>query len=180
MLLDRDPAIESRAAIAISGATAMGATISGLLETLAPRAGEYGERDAAVVAASVADLLVAALDAGAAGDGTTRERGHLRRAMAYVQANLDRPSLQAADIAAAVGFSTRHLHRLFALEGTTPARYLLEQRLALCARELGHPQAAHRTVTQIAFAAGFTDAAHFSRAFRRRYGASPSAYRRRA
>jgi AraC-like DNA-binding protein len=56
---------------------------------------------------------------------------------------------------------------------------VLEQRLARSARELSRAQSAHLTVTQIAFASGFADAAHFSRAFRRRYGVSPRDYRGR-
>jgi AraC-like DNA-binding protein len=44
-------------------------------------------------------------------------------------------------------------------------------------RRLGHGD---QSVTDIAFACGYPDSAHFASAFRRVVGVSPTAYRRRA
>jgi len=46
--------------------------------------------------------------------------------------------------------------------------------------DLCSPAHAHRLLVDIAFAWGFNSQAHFSRAFRRKYGQSPSAFRQRA
>jgi AraC-like DNA-binding protein len=51
------------------------------------------------------------------------------------------------------------------------------QRLEACRRELGDPQQGHRSISDIAFGWGFNDAAHFSRAFRERFGLSPREWR---
>jgi AraC-like DNA-binding protein len=176
-LLDRSPAIESRTGFRVSGAFGVGAAVSGFLALVAGRASELSAAEAAALAASLGDLLVAALGSTVAAGTSAVGAAHLERAKSFIDTNLDRPALRPADVAAAVGYSVRQLHRLFAREGTTVARYILQRRLAVCARELARPQAAHKGVTQIAFDAGFTDGAHFSRAFRRQYGAAPRDYR---
>jgi AraC-like DNA-binding protein len=45
---------------------------------------------------------------------------------------------------------------------------------ACCRRDLADPALRHRPITDIAFAAGFNDLSHFSRAYRERYGCAPS------
>jgi len=62
----------------------------------------------------------------------------------------------------------------------TLERSIWSQRLDACERVLRDPRSAGRTITDIAYAFGFSDAAHFSRSFQRRFGAAPSAYRKRA
>jgi AraC-like DNA-binding protein len=47
-------------------------------------------------------------------------------------------------------------------------------------RMLGNPLLAAQTITAIACEAGFGDLSHFNRAFRRRYGETPSDVRARA
>ena len=59
-------------------------------------------------------------------------------------------------------------------KGTTYSRFLLDQRLKRAHRMLSDPGQAERTISAIAYAAGFGDLSHFNRAFRRRYGESPS------
>jgi AraC-like DNA-binding protein len=44
---------------------------------------------------------------------------------------------------------------------------------------LTDPRCSERTVSSIAFDAGFGDLSYFNRAFRRRYGATPSDIRRK-
>ena len=59
----------------------------------------------------------------------------------------------------------------------TLSRYILEQRLEQCAKNLRNPLLAHLTITEIALQWGFNDMSHFSRVFRSRYGESPRAMR---
>ena len=56
--------------------------------------------------------------------------------------------------------------------------YIWAQRLDAARRALCDPACAARTVSEIAFSLGFNDAAHFSRAFRARFGCSPRDVRR--
>ena len=77
-------------------------------------------------------------------------------------------------IAARQHVTPRYVQMLFESEGTTFSRFLLLQRLAVAHRMLCDPGSADRTVSAIAFEAGFGDLSHFNRDFRRRYGGSPS------
>jgi len=63
---------------------------------------------------------------------------------------------------------------LFESDGTTFSQFLLGERLARVYRMLHDPLQAPRSVSAIAYEAGFGDLSHFNRAFRRRYGATPS------
>ena len=72
------------------------------------------------------------------------------------------------------GLSVRQAQRLFADAGVTFTEFVLEQRLALVRRRLGEPRNRHRKISDIAFASGFGDLSYFNRAFRRRFGATPS------
>jgi transcriptional regulator GlxA family with amidase domain len=45
--------------------------------------------------------------------------------------------------------------------------------MACCHRDLTDPAMRHRSISEIAFAAGFNDLSHFSRSYRARYGLLP-------
>lgn len=78
-------------------------------------------------------------------------------------------------IAAKVGVSGRHLHRLFQRHaGKSLHDYWLEHRLDRARRLLGE-EGRKRQVKDIAFACGFSSLAYFSNSFRRAYGVAPSA-----
>lgn len=73
------------------------------------------------------------------------------------------------------GMSVFQFTRVFAaLIGAPPHRYLNDARLRAAASML----ADGRSVTDACFACGYNNLSHFSRAFTRRYGVSPSRYRR--
>ena len=59
--------------------------------------------------------------------------------------------------------------------GTSPGRWLLERRLERSAALLRNTQL---SVTEITFESGFEDLSHFSKAFKEKFGQSPSIYRR--
>jgi AraC-like DNA-binding protein len=58
--------------------------------------------------------------------------------------------------------------------GRSFTHHLLERRLENAAALLRDPRWRERRIADVAAEAGFTDLSHFSRAFRRRYGATPS------
>jgi transcriptional regulator GlxA family with amidase domain len=88
--------------------------------------------------------------------------------------------LSGDEVARQCGLSVRHLNRLFAGEQTSLMHYVWERRLVRCHCALFDPVLRHRAISDIAFAAGFNDLAHFSRAYRARYGMSPRAARTKA
>ncbi|HTV78517.1 MAG TPA: helix-turn-helix domain-containing protein [Steroidobacteraceae bacterium] len=89
-------------------------------------------------------------------------------------------TLTAEQVAKAQGISRRRLDKLMvdAACDTLSAR-IWSRRLAQAAADLADPRCAVRSVSQIAFAAGFTDAAHFSRAFRQAFQCTPRQWRER-
>jgi AraC-like DNA-binding protein len=99
---------------------------------------------------------------------------------AHVAEHLGDPQLSVSRIALALGLSVSYLHKVFRSEGTTLERWIWESRLAACQHALRDPRWAARTITDIAFSFGFSDAAHFSRSFHRRFAVTPRAWRQGA
>jgi AraC-like DNA-binding protein len=134
-----------------------------------------------LVVSHVYDL--AALALGATGDvAKVAERQGVRAArLRVIKADiLNSPGdhgMTVTAIATRHRVTPRYVQLLFESEGTTFSRFLLNQRLELAHRMLCDPRFAEITVSTIAFKAGFGDLSHFNRAFRHRYGESPSAVR---
>ncbi|MFL9888625.1 helix-turn-helix transcriptional regulator [Paraburkholderia agricolaris] len=89
------------------------------------------------------------------------------------------PELTLKRVAEKVGISKRFVHKLFQQNGDRFGNYLLACRLERARAELENPRLNHLNVSEIAYRSGFNDPSHFSRTFRIRFDASPSAYRRR-
>jgi AraC family transcriptional regulator len=102
--------------------------------------------------------------------------GRVQPALAFAARRMDRASPLDA-LAAQAGLSAFHLHRLFVgVAGETPKQYTL--RLRVC-RGAALLLTTSDTVLDIALACGFDSHETFTRAFRRQFGLSPRAYRRR-
>lgn len=99
----------------------------------------------------------------------------LNRARDFIHAEAHR-RLALAEIARAASLSPHHFHRLFAAAfRATPAAYVTELRLTRAARRLAATEA---PVTEICLAIGWESLGSFSARFRRRFGASPTEWRR--
>lgn len=121
---------------------------------------------------SLLDIVLAILDlntATAAGDD--HSCSSMERMQTYARANLADPGLAPGDIARFGAVSTRTMNRLFGRLGTTPMRWVLQERVRLGERYLRENRA--RTVTEAAFMVGFNDISHFSRSFKQLMGYSP-------
>lgn len=93
--------------------------------------------------------------------------------MAYCQARLGDPDLNPRTVAAYFGIAPRTLHLRFEQTGLSFGRWLLERRLLACHGALSDAAQRDRTISDIAFACGFGDLSHFSKAFRARFGETP-------
>jgi AraC-like DNA-binding protein len=109
--------------------------------------------------------------------GTAAQAALLHRICQTIERTLDDPELTPARVAQSEGISERYLQRLFESTGDSFTHYLRERRLHRASLDLGNPAEAHHSVSEIGFRYGFNNAAHFSRAFRDRFGMSPKAYR---
>lgn len=164
-------------AIRLDGRRGVGAMVPPFLAGL-PRLGDgLDEATSEAMVQTVVSLyvtLVTGTVAPAAPDNL-----HLARAQAFVAEHIADRTLDPSAIAAACAISTSYLHKLFSEAGTTVTGYVREQRLQGCRRDLRSPALAHLTVTAIGARWGLPDPAHLSRAFRSRFGVSPSEHRAR-
>jgi AraC-like DNA-binding protein len=100
-------------------------------------------------------------------------------ALTLIDARLADPSLNAKSIAAAQGIGRRHLDEIMLRNtGVSITAHIWRRRLEKTAVDLRNPRLISKSVTQIAFDAGFEDAAHFARAFKKRYHCTPREWRR--
>jgi transcriptional regulator GlxA family with amidase domain len=110
---------------------------------------------------------------------TTAARRRLARALADLETHLADPELSAEMLAAWQGISRRRLDSVFAEYGSSVARSIWERRLERIAADLQEPSKQTLRLIDVALSWGFNSEAHFSRAFRNKFGEAPSAYRRR-
>ncbi len=106
-------------------------------------------------------------------------RAHLRARLEVARSLIaDGEGARLDQVALASGLSKFHLVRLFrAAFGTTPMKYAEGLRLDRAATAL---RGSATLIDEIAFSAGYESASAFGRAFRRRFGTTPGAYRRAA
>ncbi|MBA2777281.1 AraC family transcriptional regulator [Billgrantia kenyensis] len=134
--------------------------------------------DPAAVAEEMFDL--AALCLGASPDAAQRARGRglrearLRAIKGDMRAHAGCGDLTLPEVARRHGVSPGYLRALFRQEQTTFTDYLLELRLQLAWQRLTDPRHAHRTVSEIAFSAGFNNLSWFYRAFKHHFGMKPT------
>ena len=136
------------------------------------------------VVSHVYDLVALALgatrDTAAMATGRGVRAARLNAIKDYIAENLGRSDLSVGSLAARQGVTPRYVQVLFENEGTTFSAYVLGQRLAQAQHMLADPRYAGWSITAIAFEAGFGDLSYFDRAFRSRYGATPSDFREAA
>lgn len=110
------------------------------------------------------------------GSASTGAR-HIQRALEIVRGNFAR-DLCDAELASQVGLSTSHFRHLFRqVTGQPFHKYLTSLRLERARKMLVEGS---MSVGEIALEVGFSNVSHFSRVFAERFGAPPSAIRRRA
>ncbi len=177
LLAARAPDLERAGGRVLPGGSGIGAAVSGFCTTVARLASELTARDERTLTPALIDLLAGALLAADDVDPSSVAQMHLERAKACARRRLGDPALTPDVVAADAGLSPRHLRRVFASAGRTPAGYILDERLRACAGTLADPAQSHRSITAVALDHGFVSAAHFSRAFRRRFAMSPREYR---
>jgi AraC family transcriptional activator of tynA and feaB len=141
------------------------------VNALADELAELDERTAAAAADVVLELLRAVVEPELPEAREARREALRARARRYVRANLPDPGLGPETIAKALAVSVRTLHAVFSDTDESVAALVRRARLARCYEDLTDPSAG--SITEIAFRWGFSDATHFSHAFKREYGTSP-------
>lgn len=132
-----------------------------------------------VASRHIYDLTALVLNGATGGDRNERSiaAARLKLAQKDVTRHLCDHGLHVEAVARRQGVSARYIQRLFETEGTTFTDFVRDRRLDLAFRLLSEPARADGAIIDIAYDAGFSDISSFNRAFRRRFGATPSEVR---
>jgi AraC-like DNA-binding protein len=154
----------------------MARVIGAHIHVLSDTAADMSPTQAAGVAAGTVRLMAACLGA----HPRARDETHPYRAAAvgqsvraFVDQSIASPLLNANTLAQRFRVSRRQMYRLFAGDGGVEA-YIQARRLQRSMQALTDPLQSGRGIGEIALGLGFTSDAHFSRAFRRTFGMTPS------
>jgi len=150
--------------------------LSGLLELR----DELNMRSAEAAAFSLTELVGAMLGSVAPATQVVKRNIMRERIIEHIERNIKRSDLSIETISADLRCSKRYLHKAFNSGGETLGATIARIRLEGCRDDLVDQACSARSVTDVAFDWGFGNASHFSRAFRRHFGMSPSALRDRA
>lgn len=154
--------------------TAAGALFGSYARTLAASAPRLSAEQAIQAGNIFVDLLSLAIGATpAARDAAwpSARRAQFLRICDQIRADLSNPGLSLAAVAARAGTAPRTLQTLFHENGRSFQEFVIGERLQLADRLLS--SGAGATVTEIAYAVGFSDLSHFCRSYRRRFGFPP-------
>ncbi|WP_201401941.1 helix-turn-helix transcriptional regulator [Kaistia sp. 32K] len=132
--------------------------------------GRYGYRESVPLAmqAALGELM-------SARQGTAPGAGRINRSVfEFIESNLGR-RICMTELAGVANMSRFHFSRVFkAAVGLTPARYLLERRVAMAAALL---VAGHMSIAEVGYRSGFSSQQHFTTAFRSVMGSTPGRHR---
>jgi AraC-like DNA-binding protein len=160
-------------------AAGLGRLTADFLELFASQATAIGESAGPALERQfldLAELLLIAKDSDKSLPAMTPAEAIYNRALAFIDRHLSEADLAPAHIAEAMPVSLRYLHAIFRSFGTSVCDTILSRRLAYCHDCLSSdPQL---RISQLAYLAGFKSHAHFSTAFKGKYGSSPRDFRR--
>jgi AraC-like DNA-binding protein len=149
------------------------------LQALPRHAMSLSETATSVVTTQALDLIAlcfaehAELEKVKLGSGAALTLVRLRCA---IEEALTDPEAKCSDIAAKTGISVRYANALLSKQGTSLERLMQKRRLEKCREML--ERHSDRSISEIAFAWGFSDVSHFCRTFKAAYGIAPRDYQR--
>lgn len=112
-------------------------------------------------------------------EGSRAKNAIALRATQAIELKLSDPDLSPSSVADHLGISLRYLQKLFEDAGENANHYIRRRRLERSYQDLADPLYSGLSIAEISYRWGFNDSAYFSRAFKDRYGMSPSQHRDR-
>ncbi len=168
-------------AMAFSGSSGMNAVFVNFIDTLLKEGNAISRHHFDMLFGRVSDFLIASFETSKSLDSgqtcSSRQDEQLAFIRDYIEANLSDPELSPAIIANAFKMTDRSLHYMFKSTEQTVGSWIWQRRLERIRDDLSNPKLAKRTISEICYAWGFNDSAHFSRKFKERFGISPRSYR---
>jgi AraC-like DNA-binding protein len=153
-----------------------------LFKSLALESDKLNETDRFTLTNTLLELMGTVIRSTTHKKGTIQHRNQAKlmcRILAYMDENYSDCELTPEKVAKANGISMRYLHRLFQQSGMGVSKWIWDRRLKASREDLLDPAKAAMRISEVAFARGFNDPAHFSRSFRDKFGISPSELRRK-
>lgn len=170
----RLPRPEEHCAVAFDAASGAGRLLVDTVRLALSRWAQLGAAEADVLGEHILTLVALASRATPADEGTSDiAQAHLMRIEATIARHARDPSLTPTTLARLCGLSVRRLHALCSADGRTAAARIRAARLMIAHTALTCPTD-RRTITAIAHASGFSDAAQFSRVYRAHHGTTPT------
>ena len=109
-------------------------------------------------------------------DKSNKNIDRIKDIVKYIETNYDKP-ISIAEIAGVTGFSESHFMKFFkTIMGTSFVDYLNDYRLSMASRML---VSSDDNIIDIAAHCGYDNLSYFNRIFKKKYGITPSAYRRK-
>jgi AraC-like DNA-binding protein len=137
---------------------------------------DLGDRAARLVGQSILGFIGELVNSTQPGDlsqSTAYRRKILGRAMDFVEQHLGDEALNPEAIAHGIGIGRRYLSQIFAAEGLSAMRWVLQRRLERCRMEIERCGLGSVPIHEIAYRFGFSNISSFNRAFKAHFGCSP-------
>ena len=100
----------------------------------------------------------------------------MNQLMAYLEQHISDENLRIEDMAEAVGLGRSVFYsKMKELVGVSPSDFLKQLRMQRACQLVANSKL---TISEIAYAVGFTDPKYFSKCFKKETGKTPSAYRK--
>jgi AraC-like DNA-binding protein len=185
LLRERLPTIDDLVGYGLPLAAETNDVFNHVLPLIFAQAARGGERVVEMWCSALVEMLCATIEQGRkslpeSATRPVRPRDTARmRAQELILSRLSDPELNVAGIARQLNMSQRYLHTIFGGSGESLCRWIRRQRLEHCRRDLLNQELRDRKIAETAYRWGFSDLAHFSRAYKSAFGASPSHDRER-
>lgn len=179
ILLAHFPSADDFVALTASSETTLGRITAETLPKLVAALEEADGHASISCQNTIIDLLVSALAPmnASAFELNSSDRLALLRARSMIDESVSDPDLSREGVAAAVGLSVRRLNELFQKEDSSITNAIRSARFNRIAGDLTDPKLRNVSISEIALSRGVTNLQNFSKAFRERFGCSPSEYR---
>lgn len=181
MVRSRIPFAEDHCASGQAARSGMARLISDYALWLVDHSETMPEAVALQMSEQLLDLLAASLCGEVNSSPELRQSSAIclrRRIHEYLGEHLFDADLTPRDVAEALGISCTYLYQLFRPAGMPIGRWIVASRLQRGYEMLTMPRYLDRSVAEIAYAVGFSSQSHFSDAFRRQFGLTPSQARK--
>jgi AraC-like DNA-binding protein len=164
----------------IESASSWGHALSHFLTQISPECAMNLPLPAQVIADHVCALLMLAATQipGAVQPSSSRYPALQSQIMDHIVERSTDPALSAGDVAESLNISPRTLHRCLGSQGMTFGALLMDARVERAAGMINSRSFDRLTVAEVGRRAGFSDASHFARVFRKRLGMTPGQMRR--